>query len=199
MPTLTYAQVYALARSTGLSSDQAITATAIAAAESGLNPDAVGDTSLTNATWGPSVSLWQVRTLKADTGTGRNRDINLVRGAAANARAMFEISSGGRNWSPWSTYNSGSYKKFLPQAQAAAGTGGGSTSTPDVNSPTYPLRGTTVTVADGKSPFDVNVNLGPLSGPVEGLIEAAGPIMLGGLIVAGGCALVVVGLSKAAK
>lgn len=203
MAILTYAQVYALARSTGLSPEQAVIATAIAAAESGLNPDAIGDTRLTNATWGPSVSLWQIRTLKADTGTGRNRDINLVRAAAANARAMYEISSAGRNWGPWSTFNDGTYRKFLAQARAAAGTSSASTPVQDaVTSPTYPTRsGTAASVTQGKSPFDIHVNipLGPLSGPVEGLIEALGPLMLGGLIVAGGCALVVTGLLKAAR
>lgn len=201
MPTFTYGQVYALARSTGLSPDQAVIATAIAAAESGLNPDAVGDTGLMTAVWGPSVGLWQVRTLKSDTGTGRNRDINLVKAPAGNARAMYEISSGGRNWGPWSTWGSGSYRKFLAQAKAAAG--GASTAPADVvTSPTYPVRSATaVSVAQGKSPFDLNVNipLGPLSGPVQGLIEAAGPMLLGGLVVAGGCALVIVGLLKAAR
>jgi hypothetical protein len=193
----TYAQVYALARGTGLSQQQAIIATAIAAAESGLNPAAVGDTSLTNATWGPSVSLWQVRTLKADTGTGRNRDIQLVSQPGPNARAMYEISNGGRSWSPWSTYNDEKYRDFIAAATAAAGGSTGATPAP-IASATYPT-GQTVTVANGNSPFDIDVKLGPLSGPVEGLIKAAGPIVLGSLIVAGGVTLVIVGLAKAAK
>lgn len=194
----TYAQVYALARSTGLSQQQAITATAIAAAESGLDPAKVGDLHLVTATWGPSVSLWQVRTLKAETGTGRSRDIQLVSQPGPNARAMFEISRGGTDWSPWSAYNDRKHLPFMAAATAAAGGSTAGTPTAPTPSPTYPT-GQTVTVANGNSPFDIDVKLGPLSGPIEGLIKAAGPIVLGTTIVAGGVALVIVGLSKAAK
>ena len=199
--SLTYAQVYALARGTGLSPQQAVTATAIAAAESSLNPAVMGDTTITNGTWGPSVGLWQIRTLKAQTGTGRSRDINILTDPTQNARAMFEISSGGSNWGPWSTYTSGAYRQYLAAATAAA-SGDTNTTIAPKPTPTYPASvqgGTGVTVADGKSPFDVDVNLGPLSKPIEGLIKAAGPILLGSLVVAGGVALVVIGLWKAAK
>jgi len=200
---LTYAQVFALARGAGLTPQQAIVATAISGAEVNgptvgipLDPAALGDTDRTTAKWGPSVGLWQIRTLKAETGTGRSRDINILKDPVQNARSMFAISSGGRDWSPWTTYNGENYRKHLPYATAAAG--GATTTAPTPSSPTYPVdQG--VTVADGNSPFDVDVNLGPLSGPVEGLIKAAGPIMLGTLIVGCGVALVVVGLWKAAK
>lgn len=202
--SLTYAQVYALALASGLTPQQAITATAISGAEVNgkdvglpINPAAVGDVKLANATWGPSVGLWQVRTLKAETGTGRARDINILTNPQQNARAMAEISAKGTNWSPWSTYNDGLYRLHLPAATAAAKGAPGTTSPPIVSA-TYPA-GQTVTVANGNSPFDVDVDLGPLSGPVEGLIKAAGPILLGSLIVAGGVALVILGLSKAAK
>lgn len=202
--SLTYAQVYTLARGAGLDHNKAIIATAIAGAEVNgdaigqpMNPGAVGDVRLANATWGPSVGLWQVRTLKAETGTGRARDINILTNPQQNARAMFEISKGGTSWSPWSTYNDDKYRAHLAAATAAAG---GATGTPPapIVSATYPTR-QTVTVANGNSPFDIDVHLGPLSGPVEGLIKAAGPILLGSLIVAGGVALVIVGLAKAAK
>lgn len=200
---LTYAQVYALARAAGLDHNKAIVATAISGQEVNgdrigqpINPGAVGDVRLADATWGPSVGLWQIRTLKAETGTGRSRDINILTNPQQNARAMAEISANGTNWSPWSTYNDDLYRHHLAAATAAAG--GSGTPVPPIASPTYPA-GQTVTVANGNSPFDVNVNLGPLSGPVEGLIKAAGPILLGSLIVAGGVALVIVGLSKAAK
>lgn len=202
--SLSYAQVYALALAAGLTPQQAITATAISGAEVNgkavglpINPAAVGDVKLANATWGPSVGLWQVRTLKAETGTGRARDINLLTNPQQNARAMAEISAKGTNWTPWSTYNDGLYRLHLAAATAAAG--GAGTTSPPIVSATYPAAGQSVTVANGNSPFDVDVHLGPLSGPVEGLIKAAGPILLGSLIVAGGVALVIVGLSKAAK
>lgn len=199
---LTYAQVYALALSTGLTPQQAITATAISGQEvngdrvgAPLDPAAVGDTDRETAKWGPSVGLWQIRTLRAETGTGRSRDINTLRDPLQNARAMFEISSGGRDWSPWSTYNDGKYRKHLAAATAAA-TGQALPTTP-TTTPTYPASLQGVTVAEGKSPFDIDLHLGPLSGPAEGLVKAAGPIVLGSLVVAAGVALVVVGLWKA--
>ncbi|NUP79752.1 MAG: hypothetical protein HOV96_19625 [Nonomuraea sp.] len=204
MAALTYAQVYALARGTGLSQQQAIVATAIAGAETNgpsvglpMDPTKLGDTGITTATWGPSVGLWQIRTLKAETGTGRSRDINILTDPVQNARAMFEISSGGNNWGPWSTYGDGKYRAHMAAATAAAAGDSGKPIAPKPT-PTYPA-GNTVTVADGKSPFDVDLNLGPLGRPVEGLVKAAGPILLGTLVVTAGVALVVVGLWKATK
>src|SRR5258705_11308066 len=41
------------------------------------------------------------------------------------AKAAFRISHGGRNWSAWSTYDNGSYKKFYGGSQGAQGSGGG--------------------------------------------------------------------------
>jgi hypothetical protein len=35
------------------------------------------------------------------------------------ARAAWQISGHGRNWRPWSSFNSGSYARFLPRARAA--------------------------------------------------------------------------------
>ena len=67
---MTPAEIYALARGAGLGHDPAVTATAIALGESGGDPGAVGDLTLQNATWGPSIGLWQVRSVKAEKGTG---------------------------------------------------------------------------------------------------------------------------------
>jgi hypothetical protein len=39
--------------------------------------------------------------------------------AEANAAAAFRISRGGTNWSPWSTFNSGAFKTYMPLAQTA--------------------------------------------------------------------------------
>lgn len=36
------------------------------------------------------------------------------------ARAAYEISDGGRNWGPWTTYTSGRYRRHLPAARRAA-------------------------------------------------------------------------------
>lgn len=113
-------RVYRLARAAGLGKQAAITATAIARAESGMNPSAVGDTSLTDGKWGPSVGLWQIRSLNADRGTGRPRDASRLKDPEFNARAMVTISGHGANWGPWSVYKSGAYRSHLSGARAAA-------------------------------------------------------------------------------
>lgn len=113
-------EVYRLAVGAGLSPDAAVTAVAIAAAESGLNPRAVGDENLTTAVWGPSIGLWQVRSLHAERGSGRPRDGSRLSDPTFNASAMASISNGGRDWGPWSTYTNGAYRGHLADAQAAA-------------------------------------------------------------------------------
>jgi len=79
-------------------------AIAIAQLESGFNPDAVGDTGLTNDTWGPSVGLWQIRSLKAESGKGTVRDETRLKDPEFNARSMASISKNGNDWSPWTTW-----------------------------------------------------------------------------------------------
>lgn len=119
-------QTYALARQAGFDPAAAVIMAAVAAGESGLNPDAVGDVKLQNAKWGPSVGLPQIRTLKADTGTGRTRDITRLRNDPLQQMvAAYEISGHGRDFTPWSVYTSGEYRRFLGQASTAAGSGGG--------------------------------------------------------------------------
>ena len=123
MAKLSYAQVKAAAIAGGFTSAAAATMAAIAGAESGYDPNAVGDVSLETAKWGPSVGLVQIRTLKADTGTGSDRDISRLQGnVAAQMHAAYKISDGGRNFSAWSTYTSGSYLKFLNGNGSSSGT-----------------------------------------------------------------------------
>lgn len=122
MARRTAAEIFTTARAAGLSVAQAVMATAIALAESGGDDRAVGDVGLQNSTWGPSVGLWQIRTLRSATGTGGDRDINALQGdPARQARAMMAISRQGSDWSPWSVYARGSYQQFLGQARQAAG------------------------------------------------------------------------------
>lgn len=118
-------EVYRLARRQRLSHSEAVIATAIAVGESGLNPNAVGDTSLTTAVWGPSIGLWQVRSLKAEAGTGHSRDATRLKNPAFNARSMALISNFGTNWSPWSVFTSGAYRKHIDAVEAAVKAGGG--------------------------------------------------------------------------
>lgn len=124
---LTPAAVYKLARAAGFDPATAVIMTAIAGGESGWNPDAVGDVGLQDATWGPSVGLWQIRSIKAQNGSGGVRDASRLKDPAFNARSAYAIyqSQGLR---AWSVYTNGAYRRFLDQAQGASGssTSGGS-------------------------------------------------------------------------
>lgn len=105
----------------GYSPAAAVVQLAIDLAESGGDDTAVGDVSLENNVWGPSYGFGQVRTVKADTGRGGDRDINWLAASDINqAKAEYDISGGGHNFAPWTTYTSGAYQKFLGQAQSAA-------------------------------------------------------------------------------
>lgn len=133
---LTMAQVYAYARQAGFAPDTAVVAAAIAMAESGDNPKAQGDVNLETSYWGPSVGLMQIRTVKAQTGTGADRDIAKLTDPLQNMIAAYNISDKGRDFSPWTTFTSGKYRQFLGQAQASAGTAAVGVDYQTVSSPT---------------------------------------------------------------
>src|SRR5262245_26484467 len=93
---------------------------AVGTAESGLDDTTIGDVALETNTWGPSFGMFQIRTLKADTGLGTDRDINaLAASDAAQARAAYDISRHGTDFSAWTDYVNGAYQQYLGQAAAA--------------------------------------------------------------------------------
>jgi hypothetical protein len=112
-------QLASLALRAGCSASQAVTAAAIAAAESGGNPGAQGDISLMDSTWDWSEGLWQIRGLRSERGTGELRDSLANADPVTNASAMYAISSGCTNWTPWTTYTSGAYLAYLPMMKSA--------------------------------------------------------------------------------
>lgn len=121
MATRTANQIYQDLIGVGFTPAQAVTMTAIALAESGGNDAARGDLGLQNNTWGPSYGLYQIRTLKADTGHGDDRDVLWLSASDTNqAAAAYQISHGGADFTPWTTYTRGTYQRFLGQAQSAA-------------------------------------------------------------------------------
>lgn len=68
--------------------------------------------------WGPSVSLWQVRTLHrpGDYGPGGVvRDIDKLRDPVAAAEAAYVISQGGEDWSPWTIFRVGQHLKYMDE------------------------------------------------------------------------------------
>ena len=119
MAVLTPAQVAAYAKQAGFIGNAAVIAVAVAMGESGLNPSAMGDTALANATWGPSIGLWQIRSLNAEKGKGTSRDATRLTDPAFNARSAYAISNGGKNWRPWTVYTTGAYLRHMTLARIA--------------------------------------------------------------------------------
>lgn len=67
-----------------------------------------------------SYGLFQINML-GDLGPARLRQYGLARNEdlfdpTTNARVAFRMSGGGRDWSPWSAYKNGAYKKYLSAA-----------------------------------------------------------------------------------
>lgn len=109
--------VATLAKNAGFDRESAIIATAITFPESEGNPNAVGDVKLETNTWGPSLGLWQIRTIK--DGSDHYRDPNLLSDPSFQAEAAYHISNQGTNFKPWSTYKSGAYQKYIDVATQA--------------------------------------------------------------------------------
>jgi hypothetical protein len=182
-PALTDLQIAAYARKAGFMGDALRTIIAVVLAESGGDPDNVGDESLANSTWGPSIGLGQVRSLRAETGTGRPRDATKLTDPAFNLRSAFAISSGGSSFRPWTMFTNGRYKGFLARAQAAIA------GTPSAGTPTLPPGFGGILPGGG---------VGGLADKVaDPLIKGLGRITLVGLFIAGGVALVAAGAWKA--
>lgn len=85
-------------------------AAAVALAESGGNPNAIGH----NTDGSVDRGLWQINSVHGSLST---TDIT------ANAKAAISISNNGTNWQPWTTFKSGAYLKFLnPSDPSVVGT-----------------------------------------------------------------------------
>jgi Lysozyme like domain len=98
---LVSAQLLELARTAGFPNPEL--AAAVAMAESGGNANAVGDLML-----GGSYGLWQIN-IKAHP----QYMVGSLFDPAYNARAAFEISKGGTDWNPWTTFRTGAYLRYL--------------------------------------------------------------------------------------
>jgi hypothetical protein len=109
------AQLEAIWIKAGGSRAAAPLAAAVALAESGGSPDATH----VNSDGSIDRGLWQVNSVHGAQSTTD---------PMANARAAVNISSGGQNWHPWVTFNTGAYRKYLsgsvaPATSLPAGTG----------------------------------------------------------------------------
>lgn len=112
--------VAAVAAGAGFKGEALRTAVAVSFAENASHDTAAqGDTTITDSTWGPSVGLWQIRSLKADRGTGRPRDADRLTDPAFNARSAFTISKSGTDWTPWTMFTNGRWRDQLDAADGA--------------------------------------------------------------------------------
>jgi hypothetical protein len=101
---LSLAQLRTLASEVGFTGDAVNVAAAVAMAESGGDPDAFGDVGL-----GFSRGLFQVnQRFHPEFDTVRLFD------PVYNAQAALLISKHGADWTPWSTFKNGAYRKYMP-------------------------------------------------------------------------------------
>ncbi|TDV54997.1 transglycosylase SLT domain-containing protein [Actinophytocola oryzae] len=122
MPVLSDQEIARHAANAGWSGNDLETAVAVALAESGGDPDLLGDVRLQTDTWGPSVGLWQIRSINAGHGNQfdqqhRNEAANHDPATnAANAHAIYEQAGG---WRPWTVHRTGAYQQYLDRARRA--------------------------------------------------------------------------------
>jgi len=113
-------EIHAAAVRAGWTGWRAVVATAIAIAESDGYTGALGDLDKTDATYGPSVGLWQIRILRR-SGLTETIATQLLSDPATNAHeahARWET----RGWKPWGTFKTGKYLLRMTRARAAAKT-----------------------------------------------------------------------------
>lgn len=168
-PPLADSALVAAARLAGFAGNALETLVAVVLAESGGDPDNVGDEHLVGSKWGPSIGLAQIRSLWAERGTGGTRDPDRLTDVNFNLHSAWTISSGGTSFTHWTAYTSGAYRKYLDRARAAVAGAPSSTST---SSTTRGLIG---------------------GFPGSGLFDDLPRIGVTAVLLAGGVALVVVG------
>lgn len=104
MAILSRTQVSAYAQQAGFSGQALNVAVAIAQAESGFNQQATNKDSNGTTDYG----LWQINSAHGYDSA------KLLSSALYNAQAAYAISSQGKDFSPWTTYQSGAYKQYMP-------------------------------------------------------------------------------------
>ena len=127
MAVISDGAIAAAAKGAGLSGDAVAVAVAIALAESGGNTTSHNGVPPDN-----SYGLWQINML-GSMGPERRKQFGLTSNEqlydpATNARAMYSISNGGKNWKPWTTYTRGTYLAFMARGRSVANSSGTPTS-----------------------------------------------------------------------
>ncbi len=119
---MTPLQIAGVAWKAGFRGHDLTTAVAVSMAESNGDPRCQGDVGLEDATWGPSVGLWQIRSYNSELGSGGTRDARTNLNPLTNASHAYQISNHGTDWGPWSTFNNGAYLAFMGAAATATRT-----------------------------------------------------------------------------
>ena len=180
-PAIPDDELVAAARRAGFWGENLLTFVATVFGESGADPDNIGDESLVTTVWGPSVGLAQIRSLWADRGTGRTRDAERLDEVDFNLRSAFAISSGGTNFTPWTVFTSGDYRKYLKRAAAA-------------------IAGTPFNGVEGAAPIAGSSSSGGgglVDKVTDPLVKGLSRVVLVGVLLAGGVGLVTAGGWKA--
>lgn len=109
-------QVAQLARGAGFTGDGWVTSVAVALAESqGWTQAVLIDTDCSR-----DRGLWQINSYwHSEVSDAQAFD------PTSCAQAAYRISSGGADWTPWTTYDNGAYRQYLSRAQAAVQQAGG--------------------------------------------------------------------------
>jgi hypothetical protein len=108
---LSASQIAQYAANAGFTGANIAVAVAVALAESGGSPNALGDV---NISPGGSVGLWQINLAAHPELAGEN-----LNDPQTNANAAFGVyTAAGNSFSPWTTYVDGTYNSFLAQAEA---------------------------------------------------------------------------------
>lgn len=147
MAVLTPGQIAVHAKNAGFTGDGLVWAIAVALAESGGNPTAIG---VNSDKWkSRDRGLWQINNHWHPEVTDA-----VAFNPAAAAKEAYRISGGGKNWKPWATYTNGRAAAKLGAARmAAAGTASGTvdpskaSGTADPSAPTGPLDAVTQAIA----------------------------------------------------
>ena len=169
----------ALLASAGFHGQGLDTAVAVAMAESGGHPTSHN----TNAGTGDnSYGLFQINML-GSLGPARMQQYHLssyndLFDPTVNARVAYQLSQGGTNWTPWTTYTRGTYKQYLGEdMQIGAGL-------PDPNSsadstgdlaPTGPPHTDSFDISDGQSLAELQTHQAELRAEVNYAV-GAGPL-----------------------
>lgn len=114
---MTIAEIGTVAQNAGFTGNDLVTAVAIALAESGGNPNALGDTNIGSGTG--SFGLWQIN---ADAHPEYGPDFTQLYDPQTNADAAYAVYQAAGGFTPWTTFKTGSYSGYVASVEAGIAT-----------------------------------------------------------------------------